>query len=513
MAYIQPNSTIEFFADLGLDAGYENTLYFASTSAKDTYFNGVQKIATATAQSYTRANRGTLKVQFPMSTMYRVGYMRFKNTSFENKWFYAFVTGVDYINNITTEVRFELDVMMTWMGEFTLGECFIERQHTLSDAIGANIADEKLDTGEYIVQMYSQTNLFNQYAIYIFQTEDAEGGVAGVFYGGIYSGLYMYYTETAEGANTHIQSMIEANKGDSIVMIQMLPPHFVQDNVAGSQNPTLDRFTIQKPYTSLNGYVPRNKKLFCYPYNFLTVYNTEGESANYMYEYFGTLPDEESVGTANFVIRGACNAQSEISCIPEAYKGASLAYAERLNMSKFPQCAWGSDAFKAYIAQTQSGLGVGLVSSALQAGAGAMIGDPVLTGRGVGKAISDVTSLLVANAVHPSMPVHSKGNQTNDLFVALKAKDFYFYRMCITKNYAMMLDSFFDMYGYAVRQHGVPNMNARPNWTYVKTRGCILHGELPSDDAKNIEKIFDDGIRFWKNHANIGNYSLNNAPA
>lgn len=513
MAYIQPNSTIEFFADLGIDASYENALYFASTSAKDTYFNAVQKIATATGQSYTRTGRGVIKVQFPMSTMYRVGYMRFKNTSFENKWFYAFVTGVDYINNITTEVRYELDVMTTWMGSFSLAECFIERQHTVSDAIGANIADEHLDTGEYIVQSYTKTNLFNDYTICIFQAEDAEAMPPSVNYAGIYSGLYIWVEQTPANASGHIKDMIDANKGDSIVMIQLLPSHFLPDNVGGSESPTVDRFIIPKPYTSLDGYVPRNKKLFCYPYNMLTVYNTEGESANYMYEYFNHLPDTPSTGDAVFTIYGSCNAQSEISCVPEHYKGVDYNYSERLNITKFPQCAWASDAFKAYIAQQQSGLGVGLVSSALQAGAGIKLGDPILAGQGIGKAIGDITSLMVANYVHPSMPSHSKGNQTNDLFVGLKAKDFYFYRVCITKNYAMMIDSYFDMYGYAVRQHGVPNMNARPNWTYVKTKGCVLQGDLPVDDATAIEKIFDSGVRFWKNHNNIGNYSLNNAPA
>ena len=33
------------------------------------------------------------------------------------------------------------------------------------------------------------------------------------------------------------------------------------------------------------------------------------------------------------------------------------------------------------------------------------------------------------------------------------------------------------------------------------------------DDGAKIEQIFDNGVRFWKNHANIGNYSLNNSPA
>ena len=76
-----------------------------------------------------------------------------------------------------------------------------------------------------------------------------------------------------------------------------------------------------------------------------------------------------------------------------------------------------------------------------------------------------------------------------------------------------MIDNYFDMYGYAIKQHGVPNMNARPNWTYVKTVGCVVHGSIPADDARAIEEMFDSGVRFWKNHTNIGKYNLANSPA
>lgn len=84
--------------------------------------------------------------------------------------------------------------------------------------------------------------------------------------------------------------------------------------------------------------------------------------------------------------------------------------------------------------------------------------------------------------------------------------------MCITKNYASMIDDYFTMYGYAVRNTLTPNMNARPNFTYVKTKGCIVHCNCPAEDARAIEEMFDNGIRFWKNHNNIGNYNLNNSP-
>jgi hypothetical protein len=84
--------------------------------------------------------------------------------------------------------------------------------------------------------------------------------------------------------------------------------------------------------------------------------------------------------------------------------------------------------------------------------------------------------------------------------------------MCITKNYASMIDDYFTMYGYAVRNTLTPNMNARANFTYVKTKGCIVHCNCPAEDARAIEEMFDNGIRFWKNHNNIGNYNLPNAP-
>lgn len=512
MAYIAPNSTVQFFGDLSLNPNYDDTLYFASTAAKDSYFDGVSKLATATALSYTREQRNFLRVELPMSRLINASYIRFKNTSFENKWFYAFVKNVEYINNNCTQVNFELDVMMTWMGAFTLHECFIERQHTVGDKIGANICDEGLETGEYICEGTLMTNLFDNYAIYIFQSEDVEGEIGGVMYGGIYSGLFMYYCQSIASANQQIEAMINANKADSIVMIMMLPTSFIPDHILGSAEPTTNAVNIPKPYSSLNGYIPRNKKLYVYPYCFLTVYNTEGTAIDYRYEYFNTLPDDTSTGNAQFEVRASINAQPEIACYPKNYKGFSKAYSEKISITNFPKCAWGVDAYKAYIAMQQSNLPVALSNARTQVMAGMAMGRPLMSALGAYSGLKDISNLLSTQIIHPSMPSHAKGQQTNDLFVGMKAKNFYFYQMCITKNYAMMIDSYFDMYGYAVRQHGVPNMNARPNWTYVKTIGCAIGGDIPADDAKAIEDIFNNGVRFWKNHNNIGNYSLANAP-
>lgn len=49
MAYIQPDSVVQFYGDLGISPNYENTLYFSSVLAKDSYFDAITPITSATA--------------------------------------------------------------------------------------------------------------------------------------------------------------------------------------------------------------------------------------------------------------------------------------------------------------------------------------------------------------------------------------------------------------------------------------------------------------------------------
>ena len=57
-----------------------------------------------------------------------------------------------------------------------------------------------------------------------------------------------------------------------------------------------------------------------------------------------------------------------------------------------------------------------------------------------------------------------------------------------------------------------PNINSRPHWNYVKTINCVIVGEAPSDDIATICGIFNNGITFWKNGDEVGNYNLDNSP-
>lgn len=81
---------------------------------------------------------------------------------------------------------------------------------------------------------------------------------------------------------------------------------------------------------------------------------------------------------------------------------------------------------------------------------------------------------------------------------------------CIRREYAQMIDDYFEKYGYAIRRLETPNVTARPHWTYVKTTGCNIAGNLSAQDIATIQGIYDNGITTWKSLSEIYNYDLDN---
>ena len=545
MAYIAPNSTIEFFPDFGVDPGYENTMYFATTATKDTYFDGIIGKIQVTAQSYTRGERGVVKVQKTMSEMYKKGYMRYKNTSFENKWFYAFITSVEYINNITTAVHFEIDVIMTWMGDFTLAHCFIERQHTITDNIGDNIVEENLPCGDMVYEFVYPSgymgSVTGNWKICLVSTADPTDGSDqhGAMYGGIYSGAGQWYYDADTDIatlNAHL-AYLASNKPTAIIGLAIVPAYFLSQAGSYSQERT---YYVDKPYTSLNGYVPDNNKLFIYPYKSLQVTNMEGNYAEFRYEFFNTTGEATK---CNFEMYGVTGLQSEVCCSPKDYKNANNNITEKISMNDFPMCSYNVDAFDAYIAQNKSSIAANVISSisttagriatGLATGGGSelipQLADAIGTGApqmnsGLGygaigsstHTLNTILSTIGKLRDMDRMPPQRGGAQgvsaTIGRTYGKQNKDFYFIGKTITAQYASIIDGYFTMFGYAIKGVGTPNMNARPHYTYVKTVGCIVKGEMPADDCKKIEAIFDKGVRFWKNHNEIGNYGVNNKP-
>lgn len=180
--YIAPNSIVKIMKNVPLDNSYNHTVKFASKSAQETYFSsaGVVKY-TFQNVSYQRAEKETMRLEVATENLYDCNYLAFQNTSFGNKWFYAFITGWTYINNVTTEIEYEIDVMQTYQFDIEVKQCYVEREHVENDTIGANTIAEPIDCPEAeVIQRRPVT--FNYWKVVINFTPSMVNIIANAVY-------------------------------------------------------------------------------------------------------------------------------------------------------------------------------------------------------------------------------------------------------------------------------------------------------------------------------------------
>lgn len=258
----------------------------------------------------------------------------------------------------------------------------------------------------------------------------------------------------------------------------------------------------------LDGYVPKNKKMYTYPFNMLSIFNGSGQELVTRYEYFST--DTTGIHKPSFRFFGTITTPVQCMVIPENYKNASQCFNESISISNFPMCSWTVDSYQAWIAQTA----IPSIMDAAGSAGGAVLASggiaaPFAGANAIGKATALVSEWYKASIQANS----SRGSFNNGGVLAAAQKNvFYVGRKCCTNEYAKMADNFFTRYGYATKKLKIPNRSSRPHWNYVKTVNCTITGSIPTDAARNICSIYDNGITFWKHGSEVGNYSLDNSP-
>lgn len=593
-AYVTPDGDVKLLRNVPIDVTYTHTLYFPNAYQQETYFSAKAKY-TFNKLTYVRKNPGIVKVQMDADRLYDCNYMMYRNTAYGNKWFYAFITDIAYVSNTVSAVSFVIDPLQTWLFDMHLGQCYIERQHATSDIVGENLIPEGLETGEYIYADSGFTNSFiwNSYDLIAFCSFEAtllpnghwgnfNPTVTGRFAYGVYTGMHMRFFSnielqaTIDSFNEFVQGATSAgvNTGsDGILAVVMVPHHIWDENNAMICKE--DTHTVPRITGAIDGYTPHNNKLYTAPYVFIEGQNTEGATAIFPQEYF--------VGTPTFKIGYSATTSPTAICIPYNYKGQERNISEAMYINNFTQCAFNTDMYKAYMAQSLTaqlglyavdhiqGIGQTVVNKAVGAydkartwwadakqGIGNFISrmqgndvtytapqvQPTQLSTGginwgdfphiktrdnvdmgmVGAmaavgAISGIAGSDVAGQVYNSLadlyaksvaPGHNSGSSNPDYLTSVKKKGFLFFRRTIRQEYARIIDQYFDRFGYAQHKIDTPNIRARDRWTYVKTIDCHVDGNIPAEAVSAIQQIFDNGITWWADTANVGNYSLSN---
>lgn len=533
MAVIAPQTDV-YLLKVPLEIDNTNQLTFANATAQYNYFSSLPKI-TVDDFTYQRKD-GTIRFGACFDDIIGYNYVMYRNDAYSNKWFYAFIDNMQYMNDNMTAISISTDTWQTWQFDLTYKRCFVEREHVNDDTVGANRIPEDLEIGEL---------RYNGMAMDIAKTDFSTGylclGVTELIspfdsnpltnwltvYGGLFSGLNYMLFDSLVSLQRVIDYYNKNKTGDGgIQTIFYVPKAFVdasdpkrQTYTLSSQSNTAEVIWLEptesavhittsmhKPINFIYGYTNiKNNKLKTYPYAYFTISNNAGTEIEYRYEDF---PED----TMPFAVDMTLCPSMAMKFYPQNYLGSydtKQMWEQGVIGAKTPQCSWHTDYYTNWLTQNAVNVATGPVSTAMQAVQNFAFGNPF----GVASSIfNGITSQVNAKYQAKLMPDQIHGDvNAGDIAFSAGRTCFTYNQKCIMPQFASIIDNYFSMFGYKVNDVKIPNITGRANWNYVKTIGCYIEADIPQEDLQDIKNMFDRGVTFWHNPSTFCDYSQNNA--
>lgn len=600
MPNFTPNGKI-YIGNVPFDNSYRHTMTFASKEAQYAYFSSVcSQALDNTSYTYVRMNN-SIRVPFNAERLYTYDYVMYQNSNYGSKWFYAFIVAVNYVNENMTELVLELDVMQTWYFDYTLEMGFVEREHVNDDTIGAHLNAEPSMELQYIYEDYFEHKVIPRYAVFLVTafpkyramqqigdewgmppaddlriTDGSEPVAGGKYQGQLSACAYLIYDlndrDSVKTMYRDMQAYNTAGAGDAIVdaftvdaytfrrndsdqsQSDIIPKSFntgeydtrwtLKNNV---EKETDNAGLVYRP-TSLNGYVPKNNKLFTYPYCYLEIGDFSGRSEDYRFEYFADGSHPQFRRTELTISDGVGY------LVPQQYKGVPASISTGYSSDAKPftydcgnKIPWMYSAYANWAAQNALSNTLTVVGSMASIGFSLVPGIGAATkllGGGLSKAaLADMSKKEISayNRERKSLqatadrsilgtaaglgglanlagqyykmervPNSARGNTSGNAKFQNEFTGYYMSSVVLRNEFAHIVDDFFSMYGYAIDRVKIPNREGRRNWNYVKMQNSCHRGTVPASDMDKINEIYNSGITFWHT-SDIGNYSLDNS--
>lgn len=159
------------------DSNYNHTPYFTSLTSQLNWY-AAKRVYTIDNANYQRKNNN-LKVNYHIDDLSLVNYVMVNNN--ESKWYFYFVMDKVYINERTTELVLRLDVIQTYLFDFQLGSCLLERIHTKRYDSSGNVIlesmyeEEDFSSGEYSPFSVKEVYSYKDKGSYIITSSDLLG--------------------------------------------------------------------------------------------------------------------------------------------------------------------------------------------------------------------------------------------------------------------------------------------------------------------------------------------------
>ena len=547
------NGEIILCKGIKMDKNFENVLSYNETNLVT--LCRTNAVATTNKYSILYPSVKEIDVSLPYATCIPCNYIAFINPYYGNKWYFAFVEDIEYINNATTKIRYKLDVFSTWYSKMNVGQAFIEREHVSDDTIGKHTLQEPLNAGDFIVNNHGQLDEYGNSThviigvtkvpadVYNIQGEVVNSKIQARTsnYNGVFSGLTYFAFQYPSDASQFVAMMDLNGLADNIVNVFLCPvsifsvtspstwdTYTYDETVAfgnldvhlvfkykiipntNSESVLFSGKTISIN-TSLDGYTPKNNKMFTKQFNYVYMTNNNGGDIVYAYEDFKNYtPKFRGIGT----ISPGCS----IRLIPEDYKKWDTANANYVNDlipfgivgGKYPTCSWRSDTYTNWITQQSinNQLTLGKVAGI---GASTMISPETAVATTAG---AFMEGMIESQDKEQIMPVVAKGNtNVGDVTYASGKTNFEYYQMSCKNEYAQICDQFLSRYGYKVNEIKTPNLLSRTKFNYIKIGAFeeLITGDIPARDLEEINNIFRKGVTIFHDYSTFGDYTQTNA--
>ena len=535
-----PDSKV-YLGRVPFDSSYRHTIWFGSREDQTT-----QMLAHMTSafsdDDYTFIREGAfIRVPVNADSLNGYNYCMYNNG---NKWYYNFITSIEYLNENTTAIHLQRDVFQTWLFDYDKTACFVEREHVADDSRYAHTVPEPDMPIEYTYQtvqahVYSPDSVIVQTTEYPhYMTETIEAVSSDAVTGGIYHGAYsaslflIFRVSEQSGRDAlsmFMKSINEAGAAEAITNViavdndffgstDIMPLSYDGAGYIPPNNymmrtdtpaPTIEEEVA--PPVTLDGYTPRNNKLFSYPFTHCEIGDFTGKTMDALFEL-----SRDDNHYLNLYMRApiSTNMQGLIR-IRDYYSsiGSGLS-TDVFTIDLSVKLPWTYDTFANWAGQNALANAMNILGSAFALGSslaspGTAAASGAVRALGAGQAMTDVAGSLGTMATMAQQPNKAMGNINGDSRLGTTTWG-WFTRIRVPRvEYARIWDDFFDMYGYEVDRIKVPEFASRPNWNYVKTSNCPYNGNVNAEDMALIQNIYNNGVTLWHTW-DVGNYSLSN---
>lgn len=491
---IPQNTTIKVYSGIPWDNTLRDIRLFDTAAQRDTF---LQAHLQGVWEKCSVVSIGkSIKVEGSYNSFLESNYLSFTNQLDVGvaRTIYAYITSIAYVNVNTVQIDYEVDWIQTYLFEFEFNSCMVEREHVNSDNVGEHLLDENLDIGEYMIR--ESRELGYSPAIFVYFLDEQASAATNINGVGSCLSFESYTFDQLGVLETFLDMMKETP--ERIVEICMGVSDMRNDGYFS------DTQTIMKVAgfsdTGGEGYIPRNNKLSCYPYMFLTADNFMGEIVQLHWEEF------QSTSLATFTIKGCSTPKPCMEMCPANYKGRrdQIHATEQLAVqyNNFPSVPYATDAYRAWVSQygfsKVASVGANVATTVLGAIGGGIPG--LVTGAiGLANTAIDTYQDVKNHQIHSQQLHGSIGNA--GLQYAKDEVGFRVTQYAIRRDYAERIDGYFDRYGYKVNTVKTPNVRGRQFVNYVKTNNSTVSGNISVDAKVQMERALDQGVSFWHTDA------------